>query len=172
METSVTRRPMIVQAVVVGVFAVPTSLFGLYYNATTALMAIRGEFAEVLNEFDAPYFYQAFAVMSAISVLCCVVVLVVGIDLLRSRLRWARLVSLVFLFELIYQFAIGALWLEPRFGRSIGAATGFANGGLMPQFLVLLPIWGPVSLWWGSDRARKAILGGKADSATQPPAVS
>jgi hypothetical protein len=96
----------------------------------------------------------------------------VGIDLLRSRLRWARLISLVFLFELIYLFAIGALWLKPTFGRSIAAATGVANGGLMAQFVVLLPIWGPVSLWWGVDRARRAGSAGASNSATRPPEVS
>ena len=58
---------MIAQAVVVGFFAVPTALFGLYYNATTMQAAIRGAFEPMLNKFDAPYFYQAFAIMSAIT---------------------------------------------------------------------------------------------------------
>ena len=149
METTGTRRPTIIQAVVVGFFAVLTSLFGLYYSATTILGVVRGAMAPVLGKLDVPHFYPAFTIMSTISVICYGVLLVVGIDLLRSRLRWTRLIALVFLFEALYLIATGALWLEPTYGKSIAAATGVANGGLMAQFLILLPFWGPIVLGWG-----------------------
>jgi len=149
METTGTRQPTIVQAVVVGFFAVLTALFGLYYSASAILAVLRGAMGPVLGQLDAPHFYPAFAIMSTISVFCYGVLLVVGIDLLRSRLRWARLISLVFLFEALYLIATGALWLEPTYGKSIAAATGVANGGLMAQFLILLPFWGPIVLGWG-----------------------
>lgn len=146
--SSVVRRTNI-PAIVVGVFAVITTLFGIYYNAVSILAAVRGRFEPVD---DVPYFYAAFYTMSGICVLCYVCLLVCGIDLVRSRLRWWRLVALILIFEVVYFFMVGWLWLEPTIGRSVAAATGVANGGLMAQFAILLPLWAPILLWWAKSR--------------------
>ena len=154
MSTAPPVRQLIVPAIIVGVLLVLTSLFGLYYNATSMWVALHGAFEPMLQQADEPYFYQAFYVMSGICVCCYVILLICGIDLIRSRLRWSRLTTLVLLFEVGYFFAIGSLWLEPTIGRSVGAATGIANGGMMAQFIILLPIWAPLLLWWAKVRQR------------------
>jgi hypothetical protein len=152
MEDTTTERRANVPAVVVGVFAVITALLGLLYNATTAATAWRGAFDSMLKQDEYPYFYQAFFIMSGVCVFCFIVLLVCGVDLVRSRLRWARLLSLVLLFEVGYFFAAGSLWREPTIGLSVAAATGVANGGLMAQFIILLPFWAPLLLWWARSR--------------------
>jgi hypothetical protein len=35
----------------------------------------------------------------------------------------------------------------------VAGATGVANGGMMAQFFILLPIWGPVVVLWARQRA-------------------
>jgi hypothetical protein len=152
MRQTPTHHPVSVPAVIVGVVAILTAIFGLYYNAMSTISALHGAFDPMLKKGDEPYFYQAFVIMSAICVCCYVILLVCGIDLVRSRLRWSRLVSFLMLFEVVYFFAIGSLWLEPTIGLSVGAATGVANGGLMAQFIILLPLWGPLLLWWARSR--------------------
>ena len=96
--------------------------------------------------------------MSGICVCCYVILLVCGIELVRSRLRWSRLATFVLLFEVGYFFAVGTLWLQPTFGKSIAAATGVANGGLMAQFVVLFPLWGPLLLWWVNSRQKSIAV--------------
>lgn len=73
--------------------------------------------------------------------------IVCAIDLLRFRLRTGRLLAFVLVFEVGYFFAVGSMWREPTVGSSIAAATGIANGGLMVQFLILFPVWGPTAMW-------------------------
>lgn len=149
---SVTVRRANTPAIVVGVFLLGTATLGLIYNATTMFAALQDAFGPMLLKGDLPYFYLAFIIMSAICVCCYIAILVCGVDLVRSRLRWARLVTLIMVFEVGYFFAVGWLWLEPTIGHSIGAATGVANGGLMAQFLILLPLWAPLVLWWAKSR--------------------
>lgn len=52
------------------------------------------------------------------------------------------------LFEIVYFFSLGMLWLAPSMGMSVAAATGVANGGLMAQFLILFPLWAPLLAFW------------------------
>jgi glucan phosphoethanolaminetransferase (alkaline phosphatase superfamily) len=152
MRQTPTHHPVIVPAVIVGIVSILTAIFGLYYNAMSTISALHGAFEPMLKKGDEPYFYQAFFIMSAICVCCYAILLVCGIDLVRSRLRWSRLVSFLLLFEVVYFFAIGSLWLEPTIGLSVGAATGVATGGLMGQFIILFPLWGPLLLWWARSR--------------------
>jgi hypothetical protein len=153
MESSATaHRRANIPSIVVGVFLLLTAAVGLYYNATSTISAFRGDFDPMLKKDDLPYFYHAFFTMSAICIFCYVVLLVCAVDLVRSRLRWSRLVTLILILEVGYFFAVGSLWLEPTIGHSVAAATGVANGGLMAQFIILLPLWGPLLLWWANSR--------------------
>jgi hypothetical protein len=81
-----------------------------------------------------------------------ITLLVCGVDLVRSRLRWTRLVIFILLFEVGYFFAVGLLWLEPTIGRSDAAATGVANGVLIAQFAILLRLWEPLLQWWANSK--------------------
>jgi len=138
---------------IVGVVAVITATLGILYSASTIFSVMQGSASALVDQRDWPYFYQAFFIMSAICMACYLILIVCGINLVRSRLSSSRLVTLVLLFEVGYLFAIGTLWLEPTFGPSIAAATGVANGGMMIQMIILLPLWGPLLLWWANKRA-------------------
>jgi hypothetical protein len=88
--------------------------------------------------------YTAFYLMSAICIVCYLSIIAASVGLCLGSATCARLLAMVLLFEVLYFFAIGALWTLPTAGRGIGAATGIANGGLMVQFLLLMPIWIPI----------------------------
>lgn len=137
---------MRVALAIVGVVAILCGLFGLFYNYSSfSALIVQGK-----HEFDPeiPYFNAVFFTMSAICVLCYIVLIVCGVQLARKRLAWVWVFIGVQMFEVIYFFSIALLWLvgiaAPRFGSSVAAATGVANGGLMAQFLILLPLWGTI----------------------------
>lgn len=52
------------------------------------------------------------------------------------------------LFEIGYFVLVGMSWQLPDFGESIAGASGVANGGMMAQFFILLPLWGPPAVLW------------------------
>ena len=70
-----------------------------------------------------------------------------SIDFIRGNFRTVILFTGVLIIEVVYFFGIGFLWLHPTIGRSIAGASGVANGGLMAQFVILLPVWAPILLW-------------------------
>ena len=75
--------------------------------------------------YDLPYFYHAFFIMPGICVVCYFVLMLCSVDLVLSRLRCARLFTLVSLFEVVYFFAVGSFWLESTFeGHSWHSALG------------------------------------------------
>ena len=62
------HQPTIVPAIIVGVFSVATALFGLYYNAASSILALRGAFDPMLQQENLTYFYYAFFIMSGICI--------------------------------------------------------------------------------------------------------
>lgn len=150
-------RPILLPAVIVGGMTVVAMTVGLLFNASVLWTVLSGGFDAFQSELDVPYFREAFFVMWTIGVACLVTLAVCGIDFLRSNLRWARLATMVFLFEIGYIFAIGSLWMLPDYGMSIAAATGVANTGLMVQFFILLPLWGPLMLWWARRTEQRSL---------------
>lgn len=105
-----------------------------------------------------PYFRQALYSMTAICVACYVALVFIAVQFIRLGTSWFRAFVGVIVFEVVYFFGIGTfsfsafLW-SPELALSVGAAFGVANGGLMFQFIILFPIWGPL---WGRW-ATKAI---------------
>jgi hypothetical protein len=144
-----------VLVVIVGAIAVLTALCGLYYNSASLSTALCGGFSDLVGQHEVTYFYPAFYVMSGICIVCYLLLLVVGVDLLRARLRWSRFLTGVLIFEVVYFFSIGVLWLMPNVGMSVGAATGVANGGLMVQFIILFPLWAPLVLRWAKKKSEQ-----------------
>ena len=69
-----------------------------------------------------------------------------SIDLIRGHFRTVMPFTVVVIAEVVYFFSISILWLVPKINMSVAAATGVANGGLMIQFIILLPIWAPIVL--------------------------
>ncbi len=130
----------------VGVSSVLLALLGLIYN----MMSLRADFSALQGQVDAPYFYPAFYIMSAICIVCYFALLYIGVQLMRGRTNVVLLLVLVVVFEILYSFAVGSLWLLPDYGMSIAAATGVANGGLMIQAFLLFPLWAPVVAFFAS----------------------
>lgn len=124
------------------------AVIGLWYNLTT----IFTDFGDLAQERDIPFFYPSFYVMSAICIGCYIALLICGIQFVRLRTRLLALFTGVVVFEVVYFFSIGMLWLTPKVGMSVGAATGVANGGLMFQAFILFPFWAPFLAGWAARR--------------------
>jgi hypothetical protein len=144
---------------VVALVGILTALFGIYYSGISVFAALGGRFSDLVVRQKLAYFYPAFYGMSGICIVCYLLLLMSGVNLLRAQLRWGWLLTGVLAFEVIYFFGVGALWLFPAIGMSVGAATGVANGGLMAQFLILFPLWAPVVLWWAMRKVEHEASG-------------
>lgn len=153
-------RRVLIPAVIVGGTTVLAAATGLLFSASILWTVLGGGLDSLQSEHDVPYFRAAFFVMWTIGVACLVTLTVCGIDFLRSNLRWARLATMIFLFEVGYIFAVGSLWMLPVYGMSIAAATGVANTGLMVQFIILLPLWGPLMLLWARRIEQQSVVVG------------
>ena len=128
-------------AYAIAALLIVAGVFGLLYNASSLFVAFSGAFDQLP---DIPHFYTAFYVMSAICIVCYVAIIAASVGLCLGSATCARLLAMLLLFEVLYFFAIGAMWTLPTAGPGIGAATGIANGGLMVQFILLMPIWIPI----------------------------
>lgn len=135
--------------IAVGIVAIAMAGLGLSYNLTT----LSADFSSVVEEHSIPHFYPAFYAMSAICIACFIALLICGVQFVRLRTSLLRLFMGVIIFEIAYFFSIGAMWLIPKIGMSIAAASGVANGGLMCQAFILFPLWAPFVAW----RAAKQI---------------
>ena len=96
--------------------------------------------------------------MSTVCILRYLCLMFIGIQLIRQRLNMVYLLTGVLIFEAAYFFSIPFLWIltfqSPKRGLSIAGATGIATGGLMFQFILLFPLWGPML----ASRAKKRSL--------------
>ena len=138
---------------VIGLISIILAGLGLWYNSKTLF----ADYSDVFTDRSIPYFYPAFYTMSAICIICYVVLIIIGIQFLRLRTGLRRIFAGVLIFEFIYFFSLGFLWLPPDIGRSIGAATGVANGGLMLQAFILFPLWAPFAVGWAGRNIEKGI---------------
>ena len=94
---------------------------------------------------EKPYFKLAGISMSLVCIVCCLLLLFIGIQLVRLRSHIHTLLVRLLLFEVVYFLLM--VFLPGIFGArvltSFGAAMGVANGGLMPQLITLFFLWGP-----------------------------
>ncbi|MBN1489052.1 MAG: hypothetical protein JXA69_03975 [Phycisphaerae bacterium] len=88
--------------------------------------------------------------MTAICMTCYVALLLVAVQFIRLRTTYFRMFVGIIIFEVVYFFAAALLAFVPGLGLSIAAANGVANGGLMFQFLILFPVWGPLLGRWAT----------------------
>jgi hypothetical protein len=134
------------------VFSIILATVGFWYNFSS----LSASFSSLVKEQDIPYFYPAFYTMSVICIACYVVLLLCGIQFVRLRAGVFPVFVGILIFEVIYFFSIGFLWVIPYIGKSIAAATGVANGGLMFQAFVLFPLWAPFLAGWAAKRISKS----------------
>lgn len=88
-----------------------------------------------------------FVLFSALSLLynSLLMLIAAGVYIGRPIPWWLFLGFL--LLPWIYTGWLGRLWLHPRFGMALGAATGIGNVGMVLPSFLLLPVWGPFALW-------------------------
>lgn len=91
------------------------------------------------------YFDVAYWTMSLICIAFYAGLICYALRLWGGLPGSARAITCLLAGEVAYFFGISLLWLMPTIGLGVGAATGVANGGLMVQFLVLLPLWVPAA---------------------------
>lgn len=157
---------------VTGAAAIGTAAYGLWFNlvAVGLSVAISGDPTAWLRpDSDAPFIVPAFFVMSSICVAAETAVLVCGVILVRGRLTCARFLAGLWVFEIVYQMVISALWFHPTLGRSVASATGISGGGLYVQFSYYLPYWSPAVLIgakWAADRS--AVTASSAQTVELP----
>ena len=131
----------------VGVVALACAGFGLLYNGVSFYVVVTGGLETVQYEMPVPYLYQAFYVLSALCVACYVALAVCGVQFLRLSTSLIWLFAGAMALEIVMWSVTGRLWLHPTYGRSVAAATGISQGGLVPQFFIFLPLWAPVLVW-------------------------
>ena len=132
-------------SIVVGVLTIVCACLGLAYSVGSAVGVLSVDLDEL--PVDAPHFLPAYYVMSAVCIACYVLLAWGGYQLSRGSPAGDLLLIAVWLFEIVYFIGIALSWMLPNVGMSIGAATGVAVGGLMAQFIILLPVWGPVAVF-------------------------
>lgn len=148
----------------VGVTAIVLAIGGLWYNfaGLPTFLANREHDPEI------PYFLPAFLIMSAICVVCYLLLILIGLQLMRGRLGVLPLFKGVLVFEVGYFLLVSLIsWPIPKLGMSIAAAFGIANGGLMLQAFVLFPLWAVPAVRWAQRRIGESsnqALHGTADS--------
>ncbi len=76
---------------------------------------------------------------------CYVGLGIVGVQLLRLKGQWERLLSFVLVAELVLFFGVGIA--APLFGKEVaealGGGVGFACDGMILQFACAFPVWAP-----------------------------
>jgi len=143
-----------VASLLLGIVTLIAALGGVVYNVSTFASVLGGATDEAASVPELPHFRTAFYVMSAVCLSCYGLMILGACRMLRGRSYPTTLLVLVWAFEVLYFFLVGASWLLPGIGSSIAGATGVANGGLMFQFAILLPLWGPLlALWIGRHRS-------------------
>jgi len=139
--------------IIIGIVSIVLGCFGLWYNSQTLFSVLSNPNA--FEEEDTPYFYQSFYTMSALCICCYIGLITSGIQFIRLKTNLLILFIGILIFEFLYFFSIGTLWLSPRIGMSIAAATGVANGGLAPQIFTLFPIWASILAIWATRKISK-----------------
>ncbi len=153
------RNPRGMIATGLGLVTLLCALLGLAYNGLALILGLHGAFDEVAREYQLTHFDAAFYSMSAICVGCYLVLLCGSCQLIRRRFSAYHLLIGVWLFEIAYYLVVlGVSRIPDRSG--IDAAMGAANGGLMVQFVILLPIWGPLVLL-GLKRSQPRVTAGE-----------
>ncbi len=131
---------------IVGWASVALSAVGLWYHAT----CVSADYSRAPRP---PYFFQAWYTMAGINIVLLIAGIALGIGLIRGLAKWVTPFVVLQLAVVLDAFIPGALWLHPRFGPSIAAASGI-SGGTIFQVVVLLPIWGSIAAIWAARRLR------------------
>jgi hypothetical protein len=129
---------------IVGGFSILLALFGGWYH----VLYLTADYSRRDNP---PYFFQAWYFMAGINIALLLASLLIGLQLIRGRATWVRAFIVVEALILLDAIVPGLLWLNPRFGASIAAASGISEG-TGAHVITLFPFWGSVAALWAARR--------------------
>lgn len=120
------------------------AVLGLTASAWIATSTVRGKFDKTAP--DLKSFRQSIYVFSLLSLLFNSLLGLLAAQILigETPTWWVFLGTLIL--PLCQMCFIGHLWRKGN--ASLAAATGIGNIGLVFPYLCLLPIWGPMILWF------------------------
>jgi hypothetical protein len=130
----------------VGTVAVALSIIGIFYLARHALRVD-------LSRLDPPYFVRAYCILAGANFVLCVAASIVGIQLWRRGKGYVLPFVVIEMLVLLALVIPAAMWLHPRWGHSIAAASGI-SAGLVFHHLTLFPLWGSALAVVAARRSR------------------
>jgi hypothetical protein len=156
------KKPARIIFCVIGTLSIVTGLFGLWYNGVTLTAALFGALKDKSAVTAMPYFTVVFYSMSLICVVCYLLLVFFGFQFVRGRYANTPNFVGLLIFEVVFFFLIGLLWLMPNVGSSIAGASGVSSGGMMAQFIILFPLWAaPLTLWAAKQQRQNPIKSAK-----------
>src|SRR5438067_1584692 len=127
---------------IVGAVTIGLALVGLLYNGAGIAAISSGAFDQtVATDASQRYLFVAFYVLSGLCITAYIVLFVCGVQFCRLAVWWLWPFLAALGLEAILYFFTGRLWNHPTYGMSIAGATGISEGGLVPQFYSLFPLW-------------------------------
>ncbi len=134
---------------IIGIACIALAIAGYWYTYSYYI-ALKGE------PFDAeiPHFRTAYLIMIGVCLFFYTALFVFGVQFSILLVKYKYLFITLLGIELVYFLSIGFLWRieNQEVAKSIGAATGVANGGLVFQAVTGFVIWAPILLLWASKR--------------------
>jgi hypothetical protein len=135
----------------IGAVCVVLGLLGLAYHYSYLS-------ADYSGRDNPPYFFQAWHIMAGINIALLLASIVAGIQLFRGKAGWVGAFLVIETLIVVEALLPGLLWLNPRFGRGIAAASGI-SGGTAVQLIVLFPLWGSGGALWAKRRLLRTAVG-------------
>ena len=128
----------------IGISSIVVAILGALYNGWMLYIDLPGNTNDIDAEINEEYFVMSFYIMTYICLIFFTFLFLSGIQLIRQKLVWVYVLVTVITLEIIYWLILGSMWLHPKYGYSIAAATGVSNGGLTFQIFSLYIIWAPL----------------------------
>jgi hypothetical protein len=161
--------------IAIAVVSIIAAVIGLLYNAYAFWHIASGDWSNLFNT-QLRSFLTIFCIMIAVCTAFYVLLLGAGIAFLRGRLNWVGPFVIGLICEAAYWLLVYAPWriLTPGWsaaavrnlmhgGYSVegsaafGMATTIANAGMVAQFDLLFPLWGPALMWWVKRSVDRSI---------------
>jgi hypothetical protein len=145
---------------IIGAISIFMGLIGIVYSIDS-IITIPANLSSHSLSIDTTYYIIAFWIMISICIACYISLSVIGYMFIRLYTKMRRLFMVVLIIEISY-FIIRIIVLSflgfigaSKLVRSISAAGGVANGGMMVQFIILFPLWAPILANWAHKKIQK-----------------
>ncbi len=143
--------------VAVGAATIIVSALGVAYSLWTLLRFYTVTFSSL------PRFHLYLYLAGVLFLSGYVLQAISGIQLIRRRPRWIIVLTVIILVEMIlYMLMSSFSLLQCDHARSISTAWSILSMGLLPQLLILFPLWAPPLGLWATGFRLRWVLPGSA----------